>query len=125
LYHGISFFVFTSVKQWVKEHNPDNFKKWYIDFLCGGLSACGQVFGYPIDIIRKRMQAQSLLLQKNKITKIVNYRELITSIWNHEGFIKGFYKGISLNAIKGPLALATSWTIKNKVNRLLDSNYDL
>jgi hypothetical protein len=81
VYHGTSFFVFTSVKQWVKEHNPDNYKVWYIDFLCGGLSSCGQVFGYPIDIIRKRMQAQCLLLQKKKIAKISNYRELIISIW--------------------------------------------
>jgi hypothetical protein len=71
------------------------------------------------------MQAQSLLFQKKEITKMDNYKELITSIWKKEGCIKGFYKGLSLNMIKGPLALATTWTIKNHVNRLFDESYDL
>lgn len=32
--------------------------------MTGGISAMGQVLGYPLDIIRKRMQGQYLLFQK-------------------------------------------------------------
>jgi hypothetical protein len=32
--------------------------------MTGGISAMGQVLGYPLDIIRKRMQGQNLLFQK-------------------------------------------------------------
>lgn len=64
IYHGFSFFIFTSIKQYIKQNNPENFKKWYVDFMTGGVSAFGQVLGYPLDIIRKRMQAQHLLLHK-------------------------------------------------------------
>jgi solute carrier family 25 protein 42 len=43
---------------------------------------------------------------------------------NNEGGIKGFYKGISLNLLKAPLASATAWAVKNNLNRKLDKNYD-
>ena len=91
----------------------------------GGISALGQIFGYPFDILRKRMQGQFLLFQKKEIEKMLNYRELIVSIFQREGFFKGFYKGISLNMVKAPLASATSWTVKNNLNRRFDSSYDM
>jgi hypothetical protein len=50
---------------------------------------------------------------------------LISQILEKEGFFKGFYKGASLNMIKAPLASATAWTVKNNLNRRLDSSYDL
>jgi solute carrier family 25 protein 42 len=88
--------------------------------MTGGVSAFGQILGYPLDIIRKRMQGQHLLFQKKEIERISNYKELISQIWQKEGFIRGFYKGISLNMIKAPLATATAWTVKNHLNRLMD-----
>lgn len=91
-----------------------------MDFMTGGISALGQLLGYPLDIIRKRMQGQHLLLQKKQIEYLMNYRQLISSILNKEGFFKGFYKGISLNMMKAPLASATAWTVKNHLNRLMD-----
>lgn len=33
--------------------------------MTGAVAALGQLLGYPLDILRKRMQAQHLLLQKN------------------------------------------------------------
>lgn len=35
-----------------------------MDFMTGAISALGQLLGYPLDIIRKRMQGQHLLFQK-------------------------------------------------------------
>lgn len=36
----------------------------------------------------------------------------------------GFYKGLSINLIKGPLATGTVWTVKNFLNRSIDKAYD-
>ena len=46
-------------------------------------------------------------------------------IFNHEGLRKGFYKGVSLNFMKGPLSAGTAWSVKNATNRYLNKNYDL
>ena len=46
-------------------------------------------------------------------------------ILEREGLIRGFYKGLSLNMVKAPLASATGWTVKNHLNRIMDKNYDL
>lgn len=48
----------------------------------------------------------------------------MADIYRREGGLKGFYKGISLNVFKAPLSLATVWTVKNYLNRLIDKNYD-
>lgn len=68
------------MKELIKKHNKDAYRKWYFDFMAGGVSAMGQILGYPLDILRKRMQGQYLLFQKKEIEKMMNYRELIRSI---------------------------------------------
>ena len=81
------------------------------------------IAAYPFDMIKKRMQGQSLLIQRGELSKLMSYREQISVMWEKEG-AKAFFKGITLNFIKTPFAMAISWTIKNKMNRLLDHNYD-
>lgn len=112
------------MKEAVKHTWPDSYSKWYVDFLIGGLSAVGQLVAYPFDVLRKRMQGQKLLLAKKELTQLSNYHQLIREIYQKEGGIIGFYKGISLNLFKAPLSLATVWTVKNQLNRLLDKSYD-
>ena len=50
--------------------------------------------------------------------------ELVRHIKKNEGVLRGFYKGISLNFFKGPLAVGTSLSVKNIINRNVDKNYD-
>ena len=92
--------------------------------MIGGVSAIGQLVAYPFDVLRKRMQGQTLLHHKGEIAKLSNYKTLIRDIYSHEGGLLGFYKGMSLNLVKAPLSLATVWTVKNYVNRMLDKSYD-
>ena len=64
VYHGCSFFIFTKLKETVKQRWPEGYSKWYVDFLIGGFSAIGQIAAYPFDVFRKRMQGQKLLYHK-------------------------------------------------------------
>lgn len=81
IYHGCSFFVFTKLKELVKHHQPESYLKWYVDFALGAISACGQLVAYPFDILRKRMQGQTLLLAKKEIENVRNYKELLLGIY--------------------------------------------
>jgi hypothetical protein len=53
VYHGSGFFIF---------HYPESFKRWYVDFAVGAISSSGQFIAYPLDMIKKRMQGQALLV---------------------------------------------------------------
>ena len=70
------------------------------------------------------MQGQQLLQHRGELDGLRNYKQLVREIYGEEGGVRGFFKGISLNMIKAPLSLATVWTVKNQINRMLDSSYD-
>ena len=116
--------MFTKLKESVKRRWPDSYSKWYVDFMIGGLSSVGQLVAYPFDVLRKRMMGQKLLFHKGEIEHLSNYSSLVGKIYRNEGGVIGFYKGLSLNLIKAPLSLATVWTVKNNLNRVMDKNYD-
>jgi hypothetical protein len=123
VYHGCSFFIFTRIKEFIKDNYPHLFRLWYVDFLVGAVSSAGQFVAYPFDMIKKRMQGQSLLAERGEIDRPLNYIEMMRKM-NSEG-IKSYYKGCTVNLVKAPLSLAISWTMKNIVNRYLDELYDL
>lgn len=62
-----------------------------------------QTLSYPFDIIRRRMQTSAILNNNEANMRIM---PLVVKILNEEGIIKGFYKGLSMNWIKGPVAAA-------------------
>lgn len=58
----------------MNKHNPALYKKWYVDILFGGISAIGQIVAYPLDILRKRMQGQLLLIEKGELKQKQSYK---------------------------------------------------
>lgn len=73
VYHGTSFFIFTRIKEHIKEHHIHLFKLWYVDFMVGAISSMGQFVAYPFDMVKKRMQGQSLLVERKEIERPLNY----------------------------------------------------
>lgn len=47
----------------------------------------------------------------------VTVNEIIRLIYYKNGFFRGFYKGVSLNLIKGPIANSVAFMIKEKLNK--------
>jgi len=119
-YAGTSFFVYETLK---KNHyadpdrvgDPAPFRRVLFG-ACAGLT--GQAVTYPLDIVRRRMQTAPLK------DRTVEYR----SIWSTVVFLyrmegrRGFYKGLSMNFIKGPIATGISFStndvIKTKLRAL-------
>jgi len=125
-YHGTGFFTFHYLKGKLKEEMPAWRQSPIFDFIFGGFSGIlGQAVAYPFDVVRRRMQAQHYLFKKGDIDQVRSCIELTKHIYKSEGIVRGFYKGISVNLIKGPLAVGTSFTVKNAINRHLDKNYSL
>lgn len=107
-YSGISFFTYESLKkkhaEWAKGKDPTPLERLSFGALAGLL---GQSATYPLDIVRRRMQTAGVTGHEHDYTSIIStYRSVV----KEEGFIKGMYKGLSMNWVKGPIAVGVSFT---------------
>lgn len=81
----------------------------------GTAGLVGQTVVYPIETIRRRIQVMKRqALEKDLSGHIprTTATRVFLQVWKEEG-IRGLYKGLSINFVKGPLALATSFTVYN------------
>lgn len=79
----------------------------------------GQSASYPLDIVRRRMQTASITGSAYS-----TIRSTIKSVFAEEG-IRGLYKGLSLNWIKGPVAVGISFTTFDITHNFLQHLYVL
>lgn len=70
---------------------------------CAGL--IGQSASYPLDVVRRRMQTAGVTGHTYS-TILGTMREIMSE----EGVIRGLYKGLSMNWVKGPIAVGISFT---------------
>jgi solute carrier family 25, member 42 len=74
----------------------------------GGLAGVtAQAITYPLDVVRRRMQ----ISPSTALTMTGTFRDIL----RHEGVAGGLFKGISMNFIKGPIAVAISMTVNDYV----------
>ncbi|KAG8126926.1 putative Coenzyme A transporter SLC25A42 protein [Naja naja] len=79
---------------------------------CAGL--IGQSASYPLDVVRRRMQtAGALGYSYGSI--LLTMRDII----REEGLVRGLYKGLSMNWVKGPIAVGISFTTFDLMQILL------
>lgn len=108
-YAGISFFTYESLKKLYSDIFHEKKLNPLHRLLFG---ACAGLFGqsatYPLDIIRRRMQTDGI----SGPTR-TEYRKMWTTakyVYTTEGLKRGLYKGLSMNWVKGPIAVGISFT---------------
>ncbi|XP_045471344.1 mitochondrial coenzyme A transporter SLC25A42 [Harmonia axyridis] len=104
-YAGVSFFTYDTLKHLYKDKLEEKYSGFYPLFslfsgACAGM--LGQSSSYPFDIIRRRMQTDT----QGKYPTI-----MATILYMHrtEGLWRALYKGLSMNWIKGPIAVGISY----------------
>jgi len=110
-YAGCSFACFETVKHYLmsaQNLEADKDIPSYQRLIAGGFSGLiAQSVTYPLDIVRRRNQ-----VYPGRYSGLVS---ALREIYRHEGLQQGLYKGLTMNWIKGPIAVATSFTINDIV----------
>lgn len=104
-YAGVSFCTFETLKakhQEVTQRSAPNPLERLLFGAVAGL--LGQTASYPLDIVRRRMQTSGL-----NGFHYDTLRGTLTHIYREEGLVRGLYKGLSMNWIKGPIAVGISF----------------
>ncbi|XP_071343566.1 mitochondrial coenzyme A transporter SLC25A42-like [Trachinotus anak] len=114
-YAGITFFTYETLKKLhtekTKRSQPYPYERLAFG-ACAGL--IGQSASYPLDVVRRRMQTAGVT-GSSYGTILGTMREIVTQ----EGVIHGLYKGLSMNWVKGPIAVGISFTTFDITHSLL------
>lgn len=117
-YAGTSFFTYETLKKEYNEVTGNKTPNALVTLAFGAAAgAAGQTTSYPLDIVRRRMQTIGIS-QKNKSEYKTIYSTL-KKIYREEGVKNGFFKGLSMNWIKGPIAVGISFSTYDLIKQLL------
>lgn len=120
-YAGTSFFTYETLKR--KYYSMPGEKKntaLYMLFFGAIAGAIGQTSSYPLDIVRRRMQTVGVMPPSEN-----QYKTIVSSlrvIYRDEGIKGGFFKGLSMNWIKGPIAVGISFSTYDLIKAFLQKN---
>lgn len=79
---------------------------------CAGI--IGQSASYPLDVVRRRMQTAGVTGYPRASIACT-----LRTIVREEGAVRGLYKGLSMNWLKGPIAVGISFTTFDLMQILL------
>uniref|UniRef100_UPI00398E948A mitochondrial coenzyme A transporter SLC25A42 n=1 Tax=Pristiophorus japonicus TaxID=55135 RepID=UPI00398E948A len=118
-YAGLSFFTYETCKKVHSEYTKRPQPYAHERLLFGAFAGLiGQSASYPLDVVRRRMQTVGVLAG-TKAHKCDGLVETIGRIVREGGLVGGLYKGLSMNWIKGPIAVGTSFTTFDLMQILL------
>ena len=118
-YAGTSFFVYETAKKHHSDMYPGaEFTVGYRLAAGAAAGACGQSLTYPLDVVKRRMQTDGAGGTGYRYKNLVR---TVLYIWRTEGLRKGLFKGLSINFIKGPIAVGVAFATKDGVQALLGS----
>eukprot|EP00050_Salpingoeca_kvevrii_P021604 m.113113 g.113113 ORF g.113113 m.113113 type:complete len:592 (+) comp9415_c2_seq1:814-2589(+) len=111
-YAGLSFATFETLKARIRRHyklRSDGDIPTLLRLTAGGVAGLiAQSATYPLDILRRRLQVHGHAAAPHR-----GILAMMRHIHNTEGLIRGLYKGLSMNWIKGPIAVAVSFTVND------------
>ncbi|CAG0895247.1 unnamed protein product [Darwinula stevensoni] len=113
-YAGTSFFTYETLKRWHLdryERPPNPVERVAFGAVAGLM---GQSASYPLDIVRRRIQTQ--VITKGNYHTIVG---TLAEVYRTEGIIHGWYKGLTMNWIKGPIAVGISFSVFDTMQAFL------
>jgi solute carrier family 25 protein 42 len=119
-YAGTSFCVYGTLKRSIMAlenlKSEKEIPKYQL-LAAGGFSGIvAQSATYPLDILRRRMQVRS--------GEYKNIVDAAKHIYLMEGW-RAFYKGLSMNWIKGPIAVGVSFTVNDSMkHRIREYHFD-
>lgn len=110
-YAGVSFFTYDSLKhaffdKFGYEQGP------MVNLALGGVAGVlGQTSSYPLDVLRRRLQTSNTIHKHPIVTTI-------SHIYSTEGW-RGFFKGLSMNWVKGPIAVGISFSTYDSIKKTI------
>ncbi|KAL7018082.1 hypothetical protein ACKWTF_010628 [Chironomus riparius] len=118
-YAGTSFFINETLKHKYcdmtgNEKKPNPFLL-LIFGACAGL--CGQTSSYPLDIVRRKMQTSGVI----NCEQYTTIRQTLRKVYIEEGIVGGFFKGVSMNWVKGPMATGISFASYDIIKNFLQN----
>uniref|UniRef100_A0A1A9W1P6 Mitochondrial coenzyme A transporter SLC25A42 n=1 Tax=Glossina brevipalpis TaxID=37001 RepID=A0A1A9W1P6_9MUSC len=117
-YAGTSFFTYETLKREYTEMTGNTKLNTLVSLGFGAAAgAVGQTSSYPLDIVRRRMQTMGVT--KDGHSKYPTILATLTTIYKEEGIKNGFYKGLSMNWIKGPIAVGISFSTYDLIKEFL------
>ncbi|KNC33156.1 hypothetical protein FF38_03652, partial [Lucilia cuprina] len=123
-YAGTSFFTYETLKREYTEMTGNAKPNTLVTLAFGAVAgAVGQTSSYPLDIVRRRMQTMGVT--KDGHNKYPTIYTTLKTIYKEEGIKNGFYKGLSMNWIKGPIAVGISFSAYDLIKELLRELFHL
>ncbi|XP_058988234.1 mitochondrial coenzyme A transporter SLC25A42 [Musca domestica] len=123
-YAGTSFFTYETLKREYTEMTGNSKLNTLTSLAFGAAAgAVGQTSSYPLDIVRRRMQTMGVT--KDGHNKYPSIFVTLKTIYREEGIKNGFYKGLSMNWIKGPIAVGISFSTYDFIKELLRDLFHL
>lgn len=116
-YAGCSFFTYDLLRNLLTVYTVA-IPGFSTSLICGGIAGMiAQTSSYPLDIVRRRMQTSAIKGQHYH-----TIRSTVMKIYKEEGLM-AFYKGLSMNWVKGPIAVgisfATNDTIRDTLRKII------
>ncbi|XP_076751285.1 dephosphocoenzyme A carrier isoform X1 [Xylocopa sonorina] len=121
-YAGCSFFTYDLLRNLLAVNTVSfPIPGFSTSLICGAIAGMvAQTSSYPLDIIRRRMQTSAIKGQHYHTIS-----STVTKIYREEGLM-AFYKGLSMNWVKGPIAVGISFathdTIRDTLRKIISQN---
>lgn len=117
-YAGFSFFTYETLKNEYSHLTGERKPTPLYSLLFGATAGVvGQTSSYPLDIVRRRMQTTGIT--RHCVDKYLTISSTLKKVYQEEGLVKGLYKGLSMNWIKGPIAVGISFATYDHIKHFM------